>query len=252
MKRSILRTSVVSLSVVLFSSALVPPAGAATTPIIIWNQLDQARPQLLPSSKYTTSSIASTNSTGKKVWSVSGACTLKSGIISTKVAGFCTVKIVIKAKGNFSAKSFSKRMKLIPATTTTTINIVGPKVYKVGTPWGEVSVVQIAGPKPGQCVDVPITVDVRKQSGLSSEIVIGMKDDYENLVGAIFPASDNGVQDLSIHVCRESWVYTSPRGTTSDRAASLYCGFWITSYPGLVLRYFWSDSVCKESSDRLV
>lgn len=117
MKHLTLKGLAVSLSVFLVSSLMAPSVGAATSPIVTWNQSNPSMPQLLPSSKYRTSSIASTNSTGKKVWSVSGACTLKSGIITTKVAGFCTVKIVIKANGKFAAKTSSKKMKLMPKTT---------------------------------------------------------------------------------------------------------------------------------------
>jgi len=112
----------------LVSSVLIPSVRAAKDPVVTWNQANPARPQLLPFTKYATSSIASTNSTGKKIWSVSGSCTLQNGKVTTKATGFCKIKLVVQAKGTFGAKSFSKSMKIIPspppATTTTTTRFV--------------------------------------------------------------------------------------------------------------------------------
>ena len=249
----------------LVSSVLIPSVRAAKDPVVTWNQANPAMPQLLPSTKYATSSIASTNSTGKKIWSVSGSCTLQNGKVTTKAAGFCKIKLVVQAKGTFGAKSFSKSMKIIPSpppatTTTTTVTTtpattttttVVPVLYKQSMPWGELSATQIASPKSGVCVDVPITLDVRSLS-YSGIQVIEMKDDYSNLVGEIRPIVIYGLQNLVIHICRESWVYTYPGGVTATRAATLYCGltigFWSTY---LTIKYLWSDSVCKKSSDRL-
>ena len=61
---------------------------------------------------YSTSAIASSNSTGTKVWSVSGSCTLKSGKVTTKSSGSCTVKLSIKARGKFTSKSSSKKFAI--------------------------------------------------------------------------------------------------------------------------------------------
>lgn len=228
------------------SSVLIPSVGAATDPVVTWNQTNPSMPQLLPSTKYTTSSIASTNSKGKKIWSVSGSCTLKNGKISTKASGFCKIKLVVQAKGKFGKKAFSKNMKIIPAPP--------PLLkYKQSVSWGEVSVTQMASPSPQSCVQIPITLDVRSQSGLFYGLVVEIKDDYENVVGEIRPSTTNGVQDLTIQVCRDPWVYTFPSGVTSNRSGSLYCGlnigFWPGSYP--TIKYLWNDRYCINSSDRL-
>ena len=90
------------------------------TPI---SEVSAARPEAVPVvtwkissmkqlTTYATSAIASSNSTGTKVWSVSGSCTLKSGKVTTKSSGSCTVKLSIKAKGKFSSKSSSKKFAI--------------------------------------------------------------------------------------------------------------------------------------------
>jgi hypothetical protein len=97
----------------LISSALVPAVAAATTPSVTWKLKT-----LNPSQSYLTSSIASSNSTGTKTWSVSGSCSLKSGRISTRTSGSCTIKLALKAKGKFAPKTFSKRFLLAANTPT--------------------------------------------------------------------------------------------------------------------------------------
>ncbi len=104
------------LGVTLMFSFLATPisevsaARPATTPAITWKL--SSMKQL---TTYATSVIASSNSTGTKVWSVSGACTLKSGKVTTKSSGSCTVKLNIKAKGKFSSKSTTKKFAIAAA-----------------------------------------------------------------------------------------------------------------------------------------
>lgn len=231
----------------LVSSAVIPSVGAATSPVVNWKLST-----LKPSSVYPTSSIASSNSTGKKTWSVSGSCFLKNGRITTKSAGACTVKLVTRPNGKFAAKASSKKFQIV-AVGSTSPNSEAPVLgFKLSTAWGEVAVTQISGPKPGGCVDVPIKLDVRSQTGLGIGLIISMTDNYGNKIGEIRPDSPIGITNVSMHVCREAWVFTYPNGVTDNRAATLYCGYTVKFWPGYdSVRYTWNDSVCKSSSDRL-
>ena len=113
---------------ILTSSLLVPPV-AAKAPVVTWKIS-----WLEPSRSYATSSIASTNSPGAKVWSVSGSCTLKAGRVKTKSYGHCSVTVKIKAKGNFKSKTSWKRFVLtnLSFTNRTTANGLGSNtVYGV-------------------------------------------------------------------------------------------------------------------------
>jgi len=85
----------------------VSAARPAAVPAVTWKM--SSMKQL---TTYATSAIASSNSTGTKVWSVSGACALKSGKVTTKSSGSCTVKLIIMAKGKFSSKSSSKNFAI--------------------------------------------------------------------------------------------------------------------------------------------
>ena len=82
----------------------VSAARPAATPAVTWKLSS-----LKQRTSYSTSAIASSNSTGTKTWAASGACTLKSGKVTTKSSGSCTVKLTIKAKGKFTARTASKR-----------------------------------------------------------------------------------------------------------------------------------------------
>ncbi len=111
-------TSVVAIS---FTEA----ANALTAPIVTWK-----KSSLLPSTSYATSALASSNSSGTKVWSVSGSCIFKNRKITTSASGSCTLKLVINAKGKFMRKSFSKRIpivkKAVSTTTSTTLQMRTP------------------------------------------------------------------------------------------------------------------------------
>ena len=120
MNCSIIKGFVVSLSVVLISSVMTPSVGAATAPVVTWKVSS-----MKPSTSYATSSIATTNSTGTKTWSVSGSCSLKSGKITTKTSGSCTVKLVTKAKGKYAAKTTSKKLT-ITGGSLTSVTTVAP------------------------------------------------------------------------------------------------------------------------------
>lgn len=94
----------------------VSAARPAATPAVTW-KLSSMKQR----TTYATSAIASSNSTGTKVWSVSGSCTLKSGKVTTKSSGSCTVKLAIKAKGKFSSRSTSKKFAIatsVPSSET--------------------------------------------------------------------------------------------------------------------------------------
>ena len=100
-------TSVVAIS---FTDA----AHALTAPIVTWK-----KSSLLPSTSYATSALATSNSSGTKVWSVSGSCILRRGKITTLDSGSCTLRVTIKARGKFSSKSFSKRFVIVKNTSPT-------------------------------------------------------------------------------------------------------------------------------------
>ncbi len=94
----------------MFSTTPISHVSAAdhgVAPIITWKLSSMKH-----ASTYTTSAVASSNSTGTKIWSVSGSCTLKSGRITTKSSGSCTVKLVIKTKGKFNNKTASKKFTI--------------------------------------------------------------------------------------------------------------------------------------------
>ena len=118
MKCSIIKGFVLSVSVALVSSVMAPSVDAATSPIVTWKVTT-----LKPSTGYATSTIASTNSTGAKIWSVSGSCILKSGKVTTKASGSCTVKLVLKAQGKYSAKTASKKLTIASGTLSSVATV---------------------------------------------------------------------------------------------------------------------------------
>jgi len=85
----------------------VSAARPAAIPTITWKMSS-----MKPTTAYSTSAIASSNSTGIKAWSVSGSCTLKSGRITTKSSGSCTVKLNVKTKGKFTSRTASKKFAI--------------------------------------------------------------------------------------------------------------------------------------------
>lgn len=105
-------TATLAFSFLASVASEVSAAKPAASPSITWklssmNQL----------TSYATSTIASSNSTGTKAWSVSGSCTLKSGKVTTKASGVCTVKLVVKAKGKFSSKTASRKFTIASVET---------------------------------------------------------------------------------------------------------------------------------------
>ena len=135
MKCSIIKGFVLSVSVALVSSVMAPSVDAATSPIVTWKVTT-----LKPSTGYATSTIASTNSTGAKIWSVSGSCILKSGKVTTKASGSCTVKLVLKAQGKYSAKTASKKLTIASGTLSSVATVavastttVAPRIVAVAS-----------------------------------------------------------------------------------------------------------------------
>lgn len=127
MKHSIIKRFVVSIFVTSLSTLATPSVGAATSPIVTWKVST-----LNPSVGYATSSIASTNSTGTKVWSVSGSCTLKNGKVTTKASGFCTVKLVLRAKGKYATKTSSKKLKISKSAISVVTTITPAQAITAG------------------------------------------------------------------------------------------------------------------------
>ena len=103
-------TSVVAIS---FAGA----ANALTAPKVTWK-----KSSLLSSTSYVTSALATSNSSGTKVWSVSGSCILRRSKITTLDSGSCTVRLAVKATSKFAAKTYSKRFPITENTTSTTVN----------------------------------------------------------------------------------------------------------------------------------
>ena len=154
------------------------------------------------------------------------ACEVKSGIVVNLPNGASTVV----------------------STTTTT----PARTFTASAPWGEISAQQIFAPQPGTCVEIPLIVDIRSQSGLAIGLIISAEDKYSNLIGEARPKTPVGIQNVPIKVCREAWVYTFPSGVTSNRAATLYCGVDIEFYPSFViLNYMFQDTVCTSNSARI-
>ena len=101
----------------LISGVGAPNAYAATDPVITWMESS-----LLPSTGYTELSIASFNGDSLSARAVvSGSCSLKNMLITTKKSGFCTIKFMLRARGNYKAKTVVKKFAIKPATGTTAV-----------------------------------------------------------------------------------------------------------------------------------
>jgi hypothetical protein len=136
----------------------------------------------------------------------------------------------------------------VPATTTT----IPALTFAASTTWGEISVLQVSGPSVGGCVEIPVSLDVRSQSGLTLGLIVSAKDSYTNLIGEARPQTPLGILQVPVKVCREAWTYTFPSGVTSARAATLYCGVKLGFWPGTVeIQYKFKDAVCGTASARL-
>lgn len=99
------------LAVVLFGTLAIPEAHAASDPVITW--MESA---LLPSTGYTELSIASFSGDSLSARAVvSGSCSLKNMVITTKKSGFCTVKFILRARGKYKAKTAIKKFAIKPA-----------------------------------------------------------------------------------------------------------------------------------------
>jgi hypothetical protein len=105
------------IAITVFSSMSILPVSAATDPVITWMESS-----LLPSTGYSELSIASFNGDSLSAQvSVSGACSLKNYLITTKKSGFCTVKFMLRAKGNFKARSAIKKFAIKPERGITVV-----------------------------------------------------------------------------------------------------------------------------------
>ncbi len=118
MKSAAIRKALTTvLAVVVFATLTSQEAHAASDPVITWMESS-----LLPSTWYTSLSIASFNGDSLSAQvSVSGSCTLKNHLITTKKSGFCTVKFMLRAKGNYKAKIAIKKFAIKPTTGTNAV-----------------------------------------------------------------------------------------------------------------------------------
>lgn len=99
----------------LISGVGAPNAYAATDPVITWMESS-----LLPSTGYTELSIASFNGDSLSARAVvSGSCSLKNMVITTKKSGFCTIKFILRARGKYKAKTVVKKFAIKPAPDAT-------------------------------------------------------------------------------------------------------------------------------------
>ena len=116
----------VLVTVMAVSSVLISaPATAATSPKITWKVNT-----LRPSTSVSITALASTNSRGVKSWSVSGACSLKKGKLTTKSIGTCAVRLSIKARGKFGSRTVTKRFAVTKSKNSTVVQW-SPAVTKV-------------------------------------------------------------------------------------------------------------------------
>jgi hypothetical protein len=139
-----------------------------------------------------------------------------------------------------------------PTSSVGVATTVPALTFTASATWGEISALQASGPSVGGCVEIPVTLDIRSQSGLSLGLIISAKDNYTNLIGESRPDTPLGIVQVPIKVCREAWTYTFPSGVASARAATLYCGVKLGFWPGsLEIQYKFKDSVCTTTSARL-
>lgn len=103
------------------TSLLISAIGSSTANAAISPSVNWKLSTLRPSSSHRTSSIASSNSNGKKSWKVSGSCTLKNGQVITKASGYCTVKMSIRSIGKFAAKSSSRKFAIKQQTSASPV-----------------------------------------------------------------------------------------------------------------------------------
>ena len=105
------------IAIFYFSSISIPPVSAASDPVITWMESS-----LVPSTGYPYISIASYN--GEQFnfpqVTVTGSCSIKNRLITTKKSGYCTVKIMLRAKGNYKAKTAIKKFAIKPAAGVAT------------------------------------------------------------------------------------------------------------------------------------
>jgi len=159
-------------------------------------------------------------------------------------------KIVTSGKKTFVCKKTTKGRawtlkSVVPPTTlvspastavATTTTQAPPKTYTGSTAWGEVTITAITPPPAGQCSDIPIRIDIRGKVGLGFGLIVSAEDSYQNQVGEMTRLTTDqqlgiGVNDYTIKVCRDPWVFTYPSGVTLALSAVKYCGLKIKFFP---------------------
>ena len=101
-------------------------ASAGSRPTATW-KLSTLR----ASTSTKTSTLFTTNSKGKKTWSVKGNCSLSKSRIKSKTSGKCDVTVKISARSPFSSRTVRKSFKIAPITPTATafdpyVGVVAP------------------------------------------------------------------------------------------------------------------------------
>jgi polyhydroxybutyrate depolymerase len=107
MKRRLSRSLLMTGLVLGITFSSVSIASAARIPTITWKVKT-----LAPSVSIRVDLIAASNSTGKKTWTVKGACSLKAGKIITKSKGNCSVRLSISAKNPFASRSSTRSLPI--------------------------------------------------------------------------------------------------------------------------------------------
>ena len=137
---------------------------AALEPIVEWSTLS-----LSPSSTYEVATLASTNSKGSKKWSVSGACTLKLGEVTTKRSGYCTVNLLLSSRGNFMRKSSSNRFQIkIESSQTSFPNSFALRTAANGLGSNEVNDVFVSGSTVYAATDKGLSISVDRGATFSN------------------------------------------------------------------------------------
>ena len=99
---------------ILVLSIASPVFAKRVTPSVNWKITT-----LRPNASVKTSKLVSTNSTGKKTWSVKGSCSIHNDTLAAKSKGSCTVTLRLGANKNFSARTVVRKFKITSIVSST-------------------------------------------------------------------------------------------------------------------------------------
>ena len=111
MKTRIIAGLAATILVLSFAS---PVFAKRVTPSVNWKITT-----LRPNASVKTSKLVSTNSTGKKTWSVKGSCSIRNDTLAAKSKGSCTVTLRLGANKNFSARTVVRKFKITSIVSST-------------------------------------------------------------------------------------------------------------------------------------